>query len=374
MENFKRLILRHSEKALFMCFKKIFQSLALIIVCLCCYQVNAQTRLLLKTEGEIPYVEYVVQPGETLSGIAKQFGSDIGTTMRFNHFNAQSKLVIGSVVKVPVNFAALKSTAGANTALVHVVGKGETLYRISVNHNKVPVDLLKQWNNLKDNSISQGQEIVVAYINSNATAQAPAVETPTETAAVSQPKQETISTPAVSAPKTVTPSAPVSSPAVVEEKQFELNKPEPTPTPTKEAIPEAEKKETAQQAKFELSEKVKEQEAKINANKVSDNGFFAPLFGIDVEGRSVETVAGTGMTFKTSAGWSDKKYYILMNDIPPGSIVKISNGNKVVYARVLWNLGGLKENEGLDFRISNAAAAALGLAESKFQIQVTYYE
>jgi hypothetical protein len=64
-----------------------------------------------------------------------------------------------------------------------------------------------------------------------------------------------------------------------------------------------------------------------------------------------------------------------MNDVPPGSIVKLSTAaNKSVFAKVLWSLGEIKENEGLNFRISNAAASALGLSDPKFNLTVTYYE
>jgi hypothetical protein len=80
------------------------------------------------------------------------------------------------------------------------------------------------------------------------------------------------------------------------------------------------------------------------------------------------------MTFKSASGWSNKKYYILMNNVPPGSIVKIFADNTVIYAKVLWSMSDIKENEGIDFRISTAAAAALGLSEAKFPLTVTYYE
>ena len=80
------------------------------------------------------------------------------------------------------------------------------------------------------------------------------------------------------------------------------------------------------------------------------------------------------MTFKSASGWADKKFYILMNDAPPGSIVKVRNGNNVVYAKVLWSLGTQKENEGLDFRISTASAAALNISDEKFNVAVTYFQ
>jgi hypothetical protein len=81
------------------------------------------------------------------------------------------------------------------------------------------------------------------------------------------------------------------------------------------------------------------------------------------------------MTFKTASGWNDKKYYILMNDAPPGSVVQVTNEDgKAIYAKVLWNMGDEKDNDGLNFRLSDAAAAALGLKASKFQLAVTFYQ
>jgi hypothetical protein len=81
------------------------------------------------------------------------------------------------------------------------------------------------------------------------------------------------------------------------------------------------------------------------------------------------------MIFKTASGWSDRKYYVLMNEAPSGSVVKISasNGN-IVYAKVLWKLDDMKENKGLQFRISEAAAAALNVQGDKFPLTIQYYQ
>lgn len=103
-------------------------------------------------------------------------------------------------------------------------------------------------------------------------------------------------------------------------------------------------------------------------------GFFTTQFRQNVEGRSEQTKTGAAMTFKSASGWADKKFYILMNDAPPGSIVKVANGDNAVYAKVLWSLGTQKENDGLDFRISTATAAALNITDEKFNVTVTYFE
>ena len=80
------------------------------------------------------------------------------------------------------------------------------------------------------------------------------------------------------------------------------------------------------------------------------------------------------MSFKTTAGWNDYKYYILMNDVAIGTIAKLTAANgKTIYAKVLWNLGDMKENEGLTCRISNAAVAALGINVNLFNVEISYY-
>ena len=63
-----------------------------------------------------------------------------------------------------------------------------------------------------------------------------------------------------------------------------------------------------------------------------------------------------------------------MNDVPPGAIVKIIAADKTVFAKVLWRLDNMKDNEGLEFRISDAAASALGITNGKFNLSVVYYE
>lgn len=340
------------------------------------FAASAQKQLVLNYQGNIPYITYKVKQGETLSAIARQFGTDIGTAMRFNGFNAQSMLEPGMVINVPVNTKMLKQTAD-NTAVIHTVQPGETLYRISVNHNKTPVELLKQWNNLSDNSISTGQQLIVGYLATNAEqyiAGAPSVQRPTKetskrNSAIMREDEISFDAPEKTTTNKETVAPQPTTPTIVP--------PTESVAPTKNEKQTNDSKNNVEYVKdntFELSNEVKEKEASINPATIGKTGFFTPLFGVDVEGRKAETVTGTAMTFKSSSGWSDKKYYILMNDIPPGQIVKVASGKNLIYARVLWNLGDLKENQDLDFRISNAAAAALGITDAKFQIEVTYFE
>ena len=79
--------------------------------------------------------------------------------------------------------------------------------------------------------------------------------------------------------------------------------------------------------------------------------------------------------FKTSSGWQDGKYYLLIDNLIPGTIIKLINpaNQKEIYAKVLGEMSRIKQNEGLDIRISNAAAAMLEVPEnSKFNLQIHY--
>ncbi len=113
--------------------------------------------------------------------------------------------------------------------------------------------------------------------------------------------------------------------------------------------------------------------AAADVSAYSGDGFFAPQFK-DKKSKDIKTVAGVSKVFKTASGWADGKYYILANDIEPGTIVKVTADNgSSVYAKVLWNMGDLKENAGINFRVSNATAAALHVNDAgSFNLNISF--
>jgi LysM repeat protein len=105
----------------------------------------------------------------------------------------------------------------------------------------------------------------------------------------------------------------------------------------------------------------------VLAGKPAGESFFAFAFK-----NTGNQLSGIASTFKTASGWLDKKYYVLINNLPEGSIVAVSANNKVVYAKVLGSLPDIKEDNGILLRINNAAASALGITDAKFEAQVNY--
>jgi hypothetical protein len=83
----------------------------------------------------------------------------------------------------------------------------------------------------------------------------------------------------------------------------------------------------------------------------------------------------TSGIFKTASGWQDSKYYALMDNVEPGTIIRVINpdNNKAVFAKVLGEMSGIRQNQGLEVRISNAAASALNVTDTdKFIVKVNY--
>ncbi|HEV7781256.1 MAG TPA: hypothetical protein VGO58_08310, partial [Chitinophagaceae bacterium] len=142
--------------------------------------------------------------------------------------------------------------------------------------------------------------------------------------------------------------------------------------------------EKAEEAELKAEEKEEKKEKKdpppvikeTRMPSMEGQGYFQTHFEQQVRISPVsknETV--TSGIFKTTSGWQDAKYYLLIDKVAPGTIIKIVNptNNKIVYAKVLGEMSGIRQNEGLNIRISNAAASALAITEQdKFIVKVNY--
>ena len=146
---------------------------------------------------------------------------------------------------------------------------------------------------------------------------------------------------------------------------------------------EAEKKEAEAEKKAEeKTEKIAEKKTEPvpqpiqQSVVVSGNGYFKNDFEKQVKVIPVTTdQTVTSGIFKTTSGWEDGKYYLLIDDVTPGTIVKITNpsNNNAIYAKVLGEMAGIRQNEGYGIRISNAGASLLNVSDQeKFIVKINY--
>lgn len=118
------------------------------------------------TSGKTALVgeQHIVKPGETLYGISKQHGLSTELLISLNP-GISSGVRAGQVLLLPEKTTNKQATAQQNeneadSLLIHIVKKGETLYRISRNY-AVSIVKLKQLNPGLTTDLRPGQQIAV---------------------------------------------------------------------------------------------------------------------------------------------------------------------------------------------------------------------
>ena len=120
--------------------------------------------------------------------------------------------------------------------------------------------------------------------------------------------------------------------------------------------------------------RIKDSVQKTNLVQVSaatNEGYFASLFSSQKKAATFQTLNGTAAVFKSMSGWQDNKFYILTNELPVGTIVRITTSDfKSICAKVINALPEV--GNAIQYRLNDAAAAILGVTNKTFQVSVTY--
>ncbi len=115
-------------------------------------EVDTLTQVSDKPRAEI--FEYKVEPGETMSAVAKKFGVDVDSIMWLNKGVEEKKLKAGTLLKIP-----------PVTGVVHMVKSGETIYSISKKYNvsaQAIVDFpFNEFTNDETFALAIGQTVIV---------------------------------------------------------------------------------------------------------------------------------------------------------------------------------------------------------------------
>lgn len=300
----------------------------------------------IQSEGGKLFLNHTVAPKENLYSIGRLYNISPKEIAPLNGLTIASGVEINQVIKIPltaVNFAQ-QGTAKADEMFVplyHTVAEKEGLFRIGQNFHKVSADNLKSWNGLSSESISVGQPLVVGFLRVKK-----------EQSALAANGIKKIGGMVNAAPPATTASAPAAQP---QQPVATANVPNATAQTPQNTTPAS---------------------TSTSASPDEGTGFFKPVYQQQSRGTAFRSEMGAGAIFKSTSGWQDAKYYALMNNITPGTIVRITNStnNRTIFAKVLGELPPGKENEGLLIRISNAAAAELkiGVKELKFAAEVAY--
>lgn len=303
--------------------------------------------LRMETINGKPHVVYQVEAKETLYSISRRYGTTILAILEQNP-TADAGLEVGQILKVPYA-PRVKNQPATQTAdgLIHKVATKETLFSIARQYN-VSVDDIKTWNNLKDNTLSLGQEIIIK--------RKPAVD-----------PIGTITTP--SAAKTHTVAAKETLFSI--SRQYGM-----TIQQLKEwnGIQENELK-----VGQVLSVAVPVSATAVNLTTVTATT-VNPAVQADNSVKISESVTGSdevkesGLAQLIEGSESNRKYLAQHQTIKPGTILKIRNltTNQEVFVRVTGPIPSA--DAGTVIRISKSAYDRLGATEPKFPAEITYYK
>lgn len=327
--------------------------------------------LIVKSGSKGLYLEHKVAPKEGLFPIGRIYNVHPRHIANFNGIDFNKGLAIGQQINIPLTDTNFKQTVNTGVPIYYKVAGNESLANISVK-NKAQINNLRAWNDLTADNVSSGTKLIVGFLISNELKDKVVTITPKTALAeesVSNVKKQESSEkkpPVTESKKEITEEESVSNVKKAEEQKKQTD-----PLITKEAdIPKEEPKKVEPEPK--KTEPVVKQPETIN----DGTGYFRNNFFQQIKTSPLtKEQTLTSSIFKTSSGWQDGKYYLLMNGVEPGTIVKITNpGNsKIVFAKVLYAMDKIRENQGVDVRISDAAAATLSVTETdKFILKVNY--
>jgi LysM repeat protein len=129
---------------------------------------SQNTPLMIHSEGGKLFLTHSVTAKENWYSIGRLYNLPPKELSAFNGLSLEKGLSIGQSLKIPLtsNFAQ-RGSGGSDEVFVpvyHTVKEKEGLYRISQQYDKVAVEDLRAWNNLKANDIPKGMNMVVGYL------------------------------------------------------------------------------------------------------------------------------------------------------------------------------------------------------------------
>lgn len=294
-----------------------------------------------------PYLEHIVAAKENFYSIGRMYNLSPKIIAPYNKLDLEkSGLSIAQKIKIPLvenNFW----QKGARTAqevtipLYYKTPSKSSLATIAKDF-KTTVAELKSWNQGIGDELNAGSRIVIGFLKIDknvsplAEKASPVRQDPVITTTPKEEKNEPVETKNEDKP--------------VDDKVVKTNETKPTQTSDK-------KDSTASPAKY------------------NGDGFFRNEYEAQIKASSgSKTESGMGTLFKTTSGWTDGKYYLIIDEIERGTIVLIKNTitGKIIYAKVLSSLKEVKENATEKFIISEAAASQLGVKGNDFSAEIIW--
>lgn len=302
-----------------------------------------------------PYLVHQLAPKENYYSVGRIYNISPRVFAPYNGLELTSPLSIGQSLKIPLteqNFwqSGSRKENEVVLPLYYTTGAGDNLSTISKIF-KTDNATLRSWNNLNNDAVAAGKKIIIGFLKVDKTLSPLAAQgmSRKEPPMVKQEPQK----------------EEIKQPPVVKE---EPKKQEPKVEPKVEPKPEPKKEEP----KPVIKEEPKTQVIPVS---YEGNGFFKDEYNKQTNnGKNTANTSGSGATFKSTSGWSDGKYYVLMDNLEKGTIVMVRNpaNGKAVFAKVLAGVKETTPGSSALFLLSNAAASQLGISAEKFNAELVW--
>ncbi len=300
-----------------------------------------------------PYLNHAIGAKENFYSIGRIYNLSPKVFAPYNGLELTSALSIGQTLRIPLNETNFwqTGTRKENETVIpvyHTVQASANLTSISKLFGTDNASI-RSWNNLSSDAIAVGKKIIIGFLKVDKTLSplaAQGMNVRSEPVLVKKEevkKQEPVvvkQEPKVETPKLETPK--------VETPKVEPPKPD-----------------------------VKKEQPKTEPVVISydGNGYFKDEYNRQSNnGKNIAGANGNGTTFKSTSGWSDGKYYVLIDNIEKGTIILVKNpaNGKAVYAKVLAGVKETTPGSTAMFLLSNAAASQLGISAEKFNAELVW--
>jgi LysM repeat protein len=310
------------------------------------------------------YIIHQIDQKETLYSISRRYNVPITAILEVNPA-ADGGLATGQLLKVPYAPKGTKAQAQPGGDRIHTVAAKETLFSISKLYD-VTVDDIKSWNNLKDNTLSTGQQLTIKKKSA----------TSVEATGIPEMKSKSgIHT--VAAKESLYSIAKLYGITVQQLKEWNgiegsevkigqtLFITQPMygnkPNVENEQVQVTEIKEPIDNRKQEIKTTEEPKESTITISE--------KVIGTDEvkEGGLAELIEGSE---------GNRKYLALHRTAKVGTILKVRNelNNREVFVRVTGPLPDTGINKNVVIKISKSAYDRLGAIDPRFRVEVTYYK
>ncbi|MFN8237661.1 MAG: LysM peptidoglycan-binding domain-containing protein [Chitinophagales bacterium] len=303
------------------------------------------------TSKSSTYQMHVVKFGETLTKIAQKYNVSKVDILKINPSLIENSISPDQIIRIPKNpkdksitnsktttnydntKPASEGKAIVKNAQYHTVEKGQTLFSIAKTYNVSVADIVK-WNNLPDNSVKIGTQLLV---NQPSTA-AIATKTVTEPSVVTNAKPDIDLKPVLKQTEIAVPKGEI------------VNEPEEAPSVADETTPD------------------------IQASNNESQKELGKTYKLKAATQTIQVQKGTGAPMTTTLGAMETTYFAMHKTLSIGTVIKIKNltNSKIVYAKVIGKLPETDENKHVIVRYSMGVKKDLQLQNGKCYLQIEY--